>query len=143
MTKDDAERCYLAYTKISTRSNPTPYMFQLSFIVTTLENTDETYGASGSMREHLHEPLELETMLINSACPYSFVLKIYNGHHRREYDYNRFYYDYRDIIIEERTKGIIDLILLKDTPKKTTASNMQIFKFDEKNIYNFEKERKI
>jgi hypothetical protein len=137
MTKSDAERCYLAYKKISTKSTPTPFKFKLYFIVTTLKETEWTHGVNSNMRRNMDIPLELTE--VKHGTPYSFVLKAYfvDG-----IDFDNYYYDYRDVIITEKTKGIIDLILSADKPQKITASKKQTFKFDEKNIYNFKEKRK-
>jgi len=146
MTKNEAERCNSAYQMISTTFKPTPKLY---FIVTTLAKTNHAHGAGGNMREHMNEPLELDEIILD--YPYSFVLRIYNGRTtaslESEYgkdsirglydDHDTYYYDYRDVIIEEKTKDLIDFILSGGKSKKTPAYKMQTCKFNEKTIYHF------
>jgi hypothetical protein len=140
MTKNEAERCHLVYQMLSNRSNPTPKLY---FILPTLAKTEIIHGAGGYMYEHMNEPLELGDILLDH--PYSFVLKIYNGRKTTslEDDYNTYYYDYRDVIIEEKTKDLIDFISSGGKSKKTPASKIQTYKFDEKTIYHFNKKEKF
>jgi len=134
MTKNEVERCNSAYQMISTTFKPTPKLY---FIVTTLAKTEHSHGTGGNMRSHMNEPLELDEIILN--FPYSFVLRIYNGRTTAslEDDYDTYYYDYRDVIIEEKTKGLIDFILPGGKSKKTPTYKMQTCKFNEKTIYHF------
>ena len=151
MTKNEAERCNSAYQMISTSSKPTPFVFKLYFVVTTLAKTSYTYGAGGNMRQHMGEPLELDDIRRDttgrSEDPhYGFVLKIYIERKpvlRVEDEFDTYYYDYRDVSIEEKTKGIIDFILSGGKSKETPVPKIQKCKFDEKTIYHFNKNEKF
>jgi hypothetical protein len=126
MTKDTAKEILMVYQKFRAR-----FPVNLYFIVRSYEYTKITHGFGELMPSYLNKPLKLETM--TSQLAFVLIIPTDSEKHRVTY-----YYDYRDLDVTENTEKFIRNIL---TPNKTTLQP-QIFKFDGKNIYNFNKNNK-